>query len=346
MINQKGFTLIELMISITLGLIISAAAVLLFMTGQKSLSMQQSVSDLQDNANFGLNYITKDLRLMNLNSTKAIMDDQTVFGGIVLTSSVNPVNIGTKTVPINVSNLSSSIKGTTAGLNFLSRSAGFITGTSPEWSGASNVQVSGSDQPSDQLTIQYMPQYRIEERGTGKVQTYVGGFDCEGNELAFPVTAGRYMVVQRYFLRADVNKSANEPNQTLALACDAGTYPETGTPAAITGFGGAGEIVMKRVDHLRILLGVQNDSGRRYMSIKEYMDATAPHPRIVSIQFGILARSLQSVSDAKSIKDDQTFVVLDQTVTVKTPKTSSPKYVRQVISQTIALRNAIGERGE
>ncbi|OTG96326.1 PilW family protein [Acinetobacter sp. ANC 3832] len=339
MIIQKGFTLIELMLSLTLGLIISAAAILLFLTGQKSLSMQQGTSDIQDNANFGLNYITKDLRLMNLNSTKSVMDDQTVLGGVVLTSSVNSVNIGTAAAPIKVSNLSSTIVGTTAGLNFLSRSA-----ESSSWSGLSNVKVGGSDQASDQLTIQYMPQYRIENRGT--ISTYVGGYDCEGNELAFPVAAGRQMVVQRYFLRVDVNKSANEPNQPLALVCDAGTYPETGSPVAITGFGGAGEIIMKRVDHLRILLGVQNDNGRRYMSINDYMTSATPHPRIVSVQFGILARSLQSVNDAKSIKDDQTFVVLDQTVSVKKPTTGAPKYIRQVISQTIALRNAIGERGE
>ena len=342
MINQKGFTLIELMISLALGLIISAAAILLFLTGQKSLSMQQGTSDLQDNANFGLNYIAKDLRLMNLNSMQAIVNDQTVLGGVVLTSSVNAINIGAAGTPVNVSNLSPTIVGDTAAVKLLSQSAG-----STSWSGVSNVQVSGTDQKSDQLTIQYMPQYTIEDRGTGasKVSTYVGGYDCEGNELTFPVSSGRHMVVQRYFLRVDANKSANEPNSALALACDAGSYPEA-NPTAITGFGGAGEIVMKRVDYLRVLLGVQSVSGRRYMSINEYMTSSTPHPRIVSVQFGVLARSLQSVSDAKSIKEGQSFLVLDQLVTVKKTNTTAPKYVRQVISQTIALRNAIGERGE
>lgn len=342
MINQKGFTLIELMISLALGLIISAAAILLFLTGQKSLSMQQGTFDLQDNANFGLNYITKDLRLMNLNSTQAIATDQTILGGVVLTSSINAVDIGAAGTPIKVSNLSPKIVGDTAAVKLLSQSAG-----SASWSGVSNVQVGVTDRKSDQLTIQYMPQYRIEDRGTGtsKVSTYVGGYDCEGNELTFPVSSGRHMVVQRYFLRVDANKSANEPNQALALACDAGSYPEL-NPTVVTGFGDAGEIIMKRVDYLRVLLGVQSSNGRRYMSVNEYMTSSTPHPRIVSVQFGVLARSLQSISDTKSIKSDQNFLVLDQTVTVKTPVAPAPKYVRQVISQTIALRNAIGERGE
>lgn len=351
--NQKGFTLIELMLSLALGLIISAAAIVLFMTGQKNLSMQQGSSDIQDNANFGLNYIVKDLRLINLNTPVAAVSDTTVYGGMVLTSSVNEINIGTAKDPIRVSNLPSTIKNETAAVNLLSRGAGFTAGSSPQWSGASNVQVNGIDQLSDQLTIQYMPQYVIEKRGATGVETYVGGYDCEGNELAFPKNDlgdskpfGRQVVVQRYFLRADANKDAKEPNEALALACDAGIYAETGDPTAITRFGDAGEIIMKRIDHLRILLGVQNASGRRYMSIKAYMDAAAPRPQIVSVQFGVLARSLQAVNDSKSIKDDQQFVVLDQTVTVKPASAGSPKYIRHVVSQTVALRNAVGERGK
>jgi type IV pilus assembly protein PilW len=57
--SQEGFTLVELMIALALGLIVVAAATLLFLTGLRSSSMQQGVSDLQDNANFGLNYITQ-----------------------------------------------------------------------------------------------------------------------------------------------------------------------------------------------------------------------------------------------------------------------------------------------
>ena len=63
--KQVGFTLIELMISIALGLIVVAAAILLFLTGQKSVAMQKGMAELQDNANFGLNYITRDIRLAN-----------------------------------------------------------------------------------------------------------------------------------------------------------------------------------------------------------------------------------------------------------------------------------------
>lgn len=362
MIRQSGFTLVELMLSLTLGLIITAAAILLFLTSQRSLSMQQGISDIQDNANFGLNYLTKDIRIANLNNQKSILNDETAFGGIVLTSSVNATK-DTKTTPATpLSNFTNTIVGNTAAVNLLSRSNGMSVSTAPAWSGASNVQVNGSDISSDQLVIQYIPQYITDQKNTPNDtsdDTLFGGFDCEGNRLEFllndPKPAepdlakkaafGPQVIVQRYFLRVDNNNQKAEPNQPLALACDSGFYSTTGNPVAITRYGDAGEIMMKRVDHFRVLLGVQNGTQHRYVSMNDYMGLPIPRPRIISVQIGLLTRSSQSVGNDSLIKDDQEFVVLDQTIKVKKPATTT-KYVRQVISQTVALRNSIGERGK
>jgi type IV pilus assembly protein PilW len=90
---QKGFTLIELMIALALGLIVVAAAAMLFLTGVKSSQVQQGMADLQDNANFGLNYITQDLRLANLNTVEAAMNDALLHGGVVLSQSNLPTGI-------------------------------------------------------------------------------------------------------------------------------------------------------------------------------------------------------------------------------------------------------------
>ncbi|KQW90462.1 pilus assembly protein PilW [Acinetobacter sp. Root1280] len=348
MIKQKGFTLIELMISLALGLIISAAAILLFLTSGKSLSLQQGVSDIQDNANFGLNYITHDLRLTNLYTDQSVINDATVNGGIVLTSSANPHKDISKTPPLITSNLVSTIEGDTANINLLSRSpgAGVTVGSGDLWTGASNVKESGIDLASDQLVIQYVPIYQLEKRKG--VNFWVGGFDCEGKELVFSEADGKQVIVQRYFLRADANAGSSEPNKPLALACDSGHYSAdiTNNPKSITGFGSAGQIVMKRVDYFRVLLGVQDDAlnRRRYYSINDYMNLTSANkPRIVSLQLGMLIRSTQSVGAEATIKNDQQFTVLDKTITVKVP-TQNTKYVRQVVSQTVALRNAIGDR--
>ncbi|WP_151961562.1 PilW family protein [Acinetobacter bereziniae] len=347
MIIQKGFTLVELMISITLGLIITAAALLLFLTGGKSLSLQQGVSDIQDNANFGLNYIMHDLRLTNLYTDESVINDATAYGGIILTSSANPHKDTSQIPTLITSNLVGTIVGDTANINLLSRSPGkgATSGSGNMWTGASNVKESTTDLASDQLVIQYIPVYQLEKRKGGNF--WVGGFDCEGNELVFPEADGKQVVVQRYFLRVDANADKNEPNSPLALVCDSGTYSaDVANPTTIKGYGTAGQIVMKRVDYFRVLLGVQDETlnRRRYFAINDYMNLTMVNkPRIVSLQLGMLVRSTQNVGPDATIRNDQPFTVLDKTVTVKIP-TQNTKYVRQVVSQTVALRNAIGDR--
>lgn len=354
--KQAGLTLIELMLALTLGLLVSASAILMLWTGQKSFSMQQGLANLQDNANFGLNYVTKDIRLANLNTQKSEINDQTAFGGIVLTSSVNAKKDTGVNPAIALSNLNKSIVGDTAVVNLLSRSHGHAIGASTQWTGASNVNdaTAKSAIHSDQLVIQYIPQYILDDKGTPSQEDdeLVGGFDCEGNDLNFPVIKkarsnvfGEQVIVQRYFLRAN-HQQVNEPNSGLGLACDAGLYARNGDPTAISHYGGGGEVIMPRVDHFRVLLSIQTlTNTRRYISIKDYMDLVDPKPRIVALQIGVLARSLDHVGRDSVIKDDQTYKVLDQNVVVKTDQNIHNKYLRKVITQNVALRNALGERG-
>ena len=353
----SGFTLVELMISLTLGLIITAAAVLLFLTGQKNVAMQKGAAELQDNANFGLNYITKDLRLTNLNTRNATMHDATLYGGIVLTSAASSfvqTKTDTSVTPNAVTKYPNLPVSIVVADSLLTQSNGITSvGSGNAWTGTSNVvNSSGDTLLSDQLVVQYLPQYTLDNNGTpsdASDDKYQGGYDCEGNKLEFTQAQGVQYVVQRYFLRTDNNRaSADSP--ALALACDAGYYPISGSPTAIQRFGDAGEIIMKRVDYFHILLGVQTGTDTastryQYLSIADYMAKTAPRPRIISVQVGALVRSLQSVGADSAIKADQQFTVLDRVVKNK-PATnaSQPKYIRQVVSQTVALRNALGER--
>ena len=320
--SQQGFTLIELMVSLVLGLIIVAAATMLFIAGQKSLALQQGAADIQDNANFALNYITKDIRMANLNNSTATMNASLANGGIVF-STTNLAGISTANV---------------------SQSA---------VSGTSNVTTG-----SDQLTIQYLPtQSQIDN----------GLFDCEGTQVQFidPVAKTIPFVVERYFVRQDSNIGSNETAATaLALACDAGRATSAGimtfSPASSSlNFGLNGQIVMKRVDYFRVLLTVQNSAGSlRDMSISDYV-TNAPTARILGVKLGVLTRSNQSVGVDSNINLAKKFAILDkspnpanpsdqssdQSVTLNsTIQSATTKNLRQVVIQTIAIRNALGDK--
>ncbi|WP_111893689.1 PilW family protein [Acinetobacter sp. MB5] len=289
--SQQGLTLIELMVSLVLGLIIVAASLMLFIAGQKSFALQQGAADIQDNANFALNYITKDIRLANLNNSSAQMISTLANGGIVFSSA-------------NVAGISSSTLVTQSAL-----------------SSTSNVGVD-----SDQLVIQYLP-------------TQTGGFDCEGNEI----TSTSSYVIQRYFVRKDTNVSSNETSATaLALACDAGRATSAGV---ISDFGDSGQIIMKRVDYFHVLLVVEDSSGNlRDMTVSQYL-AGAATARILGVKLGILVRSNQSVGVDSNIDLSKSFTVLDQSVTLNsTIQNLKTKNLRQVITQTVAIRNALGDR--
>lgn len=302
--QQAGFTLVELMITLALGLVIVAAATMLFLTGLRSSSIQQGISDVQDNANFGLNYITQDIRLANLNNLSASINDEVMLGGIVVSENNYPDEMQPQPDPDNPDETPSFNQ------TLLSSSS----------TGLSNVT-----QRSDYLVIQYQPME-------------AGGFDCEGRRI----TDDSRVIVQRYFLREDDNAAAGEANP-LALACDAGSYAIGST--TVNNFGDAGEIILKRVDHFRVLLNVQNSLGQqRYININEYMGLPSK-PRILGVSIGALVRSSQNVGSDISVVQNNQFVVLDQNVAIEDD--SNPTgYIRRVVTQDVALRNALGDRAE
>lgn len=346
--KQHGFTLLELMISLAIGLVISAAAMMLFLTSMKSEALQLGQSALQDEANFGLNYIVKDIRLSNLNNVQSSINDATMYGGVVFRSSANVAQKGED----RYANLPLTIVGDTAAVKLLSRS----NGISVDWNGPSNVEVvddntsasGGALLKSDQLTIQYVPQYVLDDNKTSVTtdDRWYGGYDCEGNELSFTLEQGKQIIVQRYFLREDNSSTDKESNQPLSLACDAGYYSQNGTPTKITNFGDSGEIILKRVDHFRVLYHIQNGDQQRYVDAATYLNLdNEAKPRILAVQLAALIRSNAAIDNQTSQSKTLNFQLLDQDVKVKTNKKSAPTYIRQAVSQTVAFRNTFGERG-
>ena len=125
--STSGFTLIELMISLVLGLLISAAVIQVYLTNTKTASTQKSGSELQEASVFGLQQLESHLRLANLGNSVTSITDTTVGGGIVLSLQ--------------------NIRATDTAYN------SFLTHTAGDTDFTSESNITGIN--SDQLTIQF-----------------------------------------------------------------------------------------------------------------------------------------------------------------------------------------------
>jgi len=61
--RASGFTLVELMVSITLGLIILAAVSTVFVNSKRTYSTQDRLARLQENARFAMQFLVRDIRM-------------------------------------------------------------------------------------------------------------------------------------------------------------------------------------------------------------------------------------------------------------------------------------------
>lgn len=85
--KQQGFTLIELMIALALGLIITAAAVGIYIANHRTLANQKSGSEMQSASLFGIQPLEARLRMANLGNDSGAITSATQGGGIVLTTA-------------------------------------------------------------------------------------------------------------------------------------------------------------------------------------------------------------------------------------------------------------------
>ncbi len=349
-VSQAGYTLVELMIALTLGLLITAAATQLFMGGVLNFRMQQAGADVEDNGTFGIDFLTQRIRLVNFgNDSNRLITDSTPWGGIVLSADTASGTTTSQYAPS--SNLPLvQVSGSYVPPALLSSSPGSMDPVSTAtnyWQGLSNVTVSGTSTGSDQLTIAFSIPPTMQNMA-----------DCEGNTWTPPT-----LIIERFYLRPDTvaGGSSGTNVQNLVLACNASTLSSSpASPASqpLNNAGGAGQVIMNRVDQFHVMLGTISQDGNNtmvYYTIDQYKSLAktmyaAIHsgtsnvlpPRIVAIKLQLLVRSLDNTSNVQ-VDPTKSYKLYDQTVTpVAETNQNTNRYVRQVYQTTVALRNAMG----
>lgn len=309
--NQQGYTLVELMISIVLGLIIVAAGIQLFITGITSYKLQKAMANIQNNASFGLNFIIDDIRKANLSSPLPAVNDQISYAGILLTD----LNVGKK-INLNCNDCFKDNKLSTFGTAHVAAHS------------------------NDQLIIRYRAPHN--------------SFDCSGIHLTKDT-----FVIQRYY----VGPSSTDLRQSLR--CQAAQYTQQQlnalkeTDAALKLNWKNSQIILPNVDFFKVKLGYidgdlnKNDSSLAYVDVENYMNLTAKkkningivqitRPHINSIQLGVLVQSQDNAGNHMSIrnKNKDEFQMLG--MKLKLNAAYQDARLRQVVEQTVSLRNAMG----
>lgn len=319
--KQQGFTLIELMISLVLGLLIIAAASQVYVISLRTATVQQAGSSILDANVFGLQQIENNIRMAGLGLSdvaKAGAADSGILAGRDDAAAISVLNV-------NGAKLSSDL-------------------ISRDGSGPTNTTGSGSDQ----LTIQYRAPANMRDcEGHLVLGPRTGILDLPGNPV---VSIDGQIIVERYFVKNN--------NGTLELRCDAGLYVSNhiiqddgqGTANAIilTGANNRhnihnlnnndGALIASGIDDFQVRFGIAsgaNHSGIRYVTPTEYQ-ALSSDTAIITVQLGLLTKGSVPSSDAP---ESQTYTILGNDVNMKSDQ---GQFIRRVYETNIMLRNSRG----
>ena len=309
----SGFTLMELMIALALGLLIVAAGLAVFLSSQRSLGLQSGMSELQQNANFGLSLVTHDLRHTNLNTLSEQKVNSRVIGsGIIFKKE----------------NLPTALQAT-ANLE-----AEFVT--------LQNKDTDNTTGKSDRLTIQYTPatstifncegvqvtnassktivqRYYVAEspqQVTGEPTSYSLYCDAASYDGAGLVglNTNAQQIMQRvdaFKVRLGVKKPADPLPQFRYMTIDDYIAAmETIRAACAT-----------PID--------ENTCSKNYLNV-------------VSMEIGILSRSTGTIGADANLNTQTSFNVAGTPVTLSGDVAVNKRYLRQAVNQVVAIRNTLG----
>lgn len=364
--HEQGFTLVELMIALALGLIIMAAVAQVYLMSIRVSSVQQSASGVLDANVFGIQQIESSLRLAGLGLADKSASRQVGSGILIYTPPVGGQ-------PLTGSNLDLERN---FGMNLQQNLA-----TRDGSEGLNFLHANTSSGRGDQLTLQY--------------RAPVDMRDCEGKLALGPrdVITMRssdhndfkrvdgQVIVERYYvakaqdgtgthLYCDAKRYITEeivrdphpktdavltnPNIAINTLTESTTATQNGVTQTVYAQRGQDAVILiPNVDDFQILLGVNRpetagtqaglqtactQAGLQYVDPKQYYDSdTCRTQPIVSVRFAILARGATPTLQMGDTAVTQ-FKMLGKDVTLNPDAPTN--YVRRVYESTVMLRNS------
>lgn len=89
---QKGLSLVELMVAMLVGLILTAGAIQIFISSRQTYRMQENLSRMQENARFAMEYLRRDIRMADY--WGCIQEPRVGAPGVIGSNIQNNLNSG------------------------------------------------------------------------------------------------------------------------------------------------------------------------------------------------------------------------------------------------------------
>lgn len=357
--HNRGFSMVELMVAMVIGLMILAAVSTVLVNSKKNYTTQDSLARLQENARFAIQILSRDLRMAGH------------FGCADDISAVhNLLNPGAVTFP--VFNTDHPIEGSESGADW-SPSGESLDFTPLAGTDAIAIRYVASDSvaltkemPSQAGSAQVAPDSGL------KIGDVVMIADCSSADI-FQITnfnpgTGFDLVVHNTGGGSPGNDPSNNPHKfskaygldakimrfnsvAYYIRLNANGQPALFRRALVTNTGASNQVdqeLVEGIEDLEILYGIDSVNNDRIPDV--YKTATSVGSdwnNVVAVRFGIVARSLANADhqtgNDKQYGTDHHNTALDvdgvPSTTEFVPPSGTERYQRRVFRTTVVMRN-------
>jgi prepilin-type N-terminal cleavage/methylation domain-containing protein len=376
--TQAGLTLVELMVSLTLGLILLAGVGTLFLYTSRSNKQNEMLSSMQDQARFALSTLSRDLMMAGywggMASAENIIPNTSnpgSSGGTALTPAIDCGPNATTSLALKFTNTTTTTlaNGTTVNevwpnrIEFWSQASGitnqwrcvggYRTGTDAlairHVAGRATASISNS---ATQVTLR---PYNFYLMTNGIAATLMRNTEVTARDLSSitesPSSGARsfYRYVLRIYYVRDYARTAgdNTPSLCRKELCPSG-LSGSGESATCTGSGAATgfytECLAEGVEDLQIIWGIASNGGDVADHYTSTPSAREVAEKATTAQIFLRVRSLSSDT---SYTDDKTYTVdgvsyspASETYAQGTAESEKAKhFYRRIYSTTVKLRN-------
>lgn len=364
--GQRGLSIIELMIALTLGLVLMAGVVQVFLANKVSQRMEQSISRVQENGRVALDLITQDLRSVAYigcaapikvdKSTKAEITvsakDVSVTGSNFARDSLRgysrksdsewkpalPSYLSSGTASVASARVGSDVVFLYTSVDTGARVSGTASGTSAisverasttaECFEKKDVVLISNCTTADLVTVTNDPKSACAAGATVSLQ-----HDSSLNTNA--ALSATYSSPSGAALTSGSRARVLKFSQNIYSIRDTNRkYPDGSSIFALyrSQNGAAAQELVEGVEFLKIQLGEQMPNNNlRYVTPE---DTSINWENVVSARIGVLVRGFESIRDAD---DGNTYVIADQSVGTALHGGGRP--LRQAFTVTVELRN-------